>query len=268
MAPSSSIRMHGVMGRALLLACVTGHWFVPPTAAEKTLIQASCPFCGTMDRWPRFVNPFKTRPTSTFVSRNDGTIDRVDHVIETSPPEELRDVLDNLPQQLSTLKINPLHVSKSALTLVKSLKTMPNSRPRLRWKVPLSMSRAHRKFSIRPAMVLPESTFPSPSWICCRLVNFQTRTLMMMFALVVESKVRSSNCAYLSVRIDSIVTKRCKTFATRTRRSAWAWIPISMWMTWPTPTLSWKKMLEGPIRTILLHWLECILQLVFACRYG
>lgn len=43
-----------------------------------------------------------------------GEIDRVDHVIEYQPPEELQDVLDNLPEQLSTVNINPLHVSKSA----------------------------------------------------------------------------------------------------------------------------------------------------------
>jgi len=45
-------------------------------------------------------------------------IDRIDHVIEYRPPEELRDVLDNLPEQLQALSINPLHVSRSKLVLV------------------------------------------------------------------------------------------------------------------------------------------------------
>ena len=44
---------------------------------------------------------------------NNETIDHVDHVIEMSPLEELQDILDNLPQQLSTLKMNPLHGSVS-----------------------------------------------------------------------------------------------------------------------------------------------------------
>ena len=45
-------------------------------------------------------------------------IDRIDHVIEYRPPEELRDVLDNLPEQLQALSINPLHVSRSKVVLV------------------------------------------------------------------------------------------------------------------------------------------------------
>lgn len=46
------------------------------------------------------------------------TIDRVDHVLQYEPPAELQDVLDNLPQQLSTVDINPLHISRSKLTLI------------------------------------------------------------------------------------------------------------------------------------------------------
>jgi len=51
---------------------------------------------------------------------SDGSleIDRVDHVIEYMPPKELRDVLDNLPEQLQALNINPLAVSKSKLVLI------------------------------------------------------------------------------------------------------------------------------------------------------
>ena len=50
----------------------------------------------------------------------DGTtfVDRVDHVIEYMPPEELQDVLDNLPEPLKSVNINPLHVSRSKLVLV------------------------------------------------------------------------------------------------------------------------------------------------------
>lgn len=51
---------------------------------------------------------------------SDGSleIDRVDHVIEYMPPKELADVLENLPEQLKAVNINPLSVSKSKLVLV------------------------------------------------------------------------------------------------------------------------------------------------------
>jgi len=45
-------------------------------------------------------------------------IDRVDHVIQYEPPKQLRDLVDNLPEQLTDLDINPLDVSKSKLVLV------------------------------------------------------------------------------------------------------------------------------------------------------
>jgi hypothetical protein len=52
-------------------------------------------------------------------SENDnGVLDRVDHVLEYDPPSELQDVLDNLPDQLTTLNINPLQVSSSKFILV------------------------------------------------------------------------------------------------------------------------------------------------------
>lgn len=51
-------------------------------------------------------------------SNNDGVIDRIDHSLEYQPPEQLRDFLDNLPEQISGLNINPLHVSKSKLILI------------------------------------------------------------------------------------------------------------------------------------------------------
>ena len=45
-------------------------------------------------------------------------IDRVDHVIEYMPPKELQDLLDNLPDQLKAVNINPLSVSTSKLVLI------------------------------------------------------------------------------------------------------------------------------------------------------
>lgn len=53
------------------------------------------------------------------VKCTDGVeVDRVDHVLEYDPPKELQDVLDNLPEQLVNVNINPLSVSKSKLILI------------------------------------------------------------------------------------------------------------------------------------------------------
>ena len=51
-------------------------------------------------------------------SKNDGVIDRVDNTIEYEPPESLRELLDNVPESISQLNINPLQVSKSQLILI------------------------------------------------------------------------------------------------------------------------------------------------------
>lgn len=48
----------------------------------------------------------------------DGKLDRVDHVIEYSPPKKLQDIFDNLPEQLTGVDINPLDVSKSKFSLI------------------------------------------------------------------------------------------------------------------------------------------------------
>lgn len=57
--------------------------------------------------------------TQKICSEDGGaTIDRIDHVLEYQPPAALRDVLDNLPEQLTSFNINPLQVSKSKLVLI------------------------------------------------------------------------------------------------------------------------------------------------------
>jgi len=53
---------------------------------------------------------------------DSGVIDRIDHVLQYQPPAELQDVLDNLPGALSSVDINPLHVSKSELVLIHKAK--------------------------------------------------------------------------------------------------------------------------------------------------
>ena len=51
-------------------------------------------------------------------TKDDNVIDRIDVSLELEPPKNLRDVLDNLPEQISGLDINPLAVSKSKVVLV------------------------------------------------------------------------------------------------------------------------------------------------------
>lgn len=47
-----------------------------------------------------------------------GSLDRIDHVLEFDPPSELRDLLESLPEQISTVNINPLQVKKSKVVLI------------------------------------------------------------------------------------------------------------------------------------------------------
>lgn len=47
-----------------------------------------------------------------------GTVDRIDHVLEYQPPDTLKQLLDNLPDALTSLNINPLHVTEGNVTLV------------------------------------------------------------------------------------------------------------------------------------------------------
>jgi len=51
-------------------------------------------------------------------------VNRVDHVISYSPPKKLQELVDNLPEQLTSVDINPLDVSKSKLTLVHDAKVL------------------------------------------------------------------------------------------------------------------------------------------------
>jgi hypothetical protein len=47
-----------------------------------------------------------------------GDIDRIDHVLEYNPPNTLAEFLNDIPDALKTLNINPLQVSKSKVILV------------------------------------------------------------------------------------------------------------------------------------------------------
>ena len=52
------------------------------------------------------------------IRASGSSVDRIDHVLEYKPPDQLRDLLDNLPTQLNTININPLNVRKSSLCLI------------------------------------------------------------------------------------------------------------------------------------------------------
>jgi hypothetical protein len=73
------------------------------------------------------VNKYLTVQQRIRSENDDGEIDRVDHVLEYKPPAKLQEVLDNLPEQLTSLNINPLHVSKSKLILVHKAEVVSES---------------------------------------------------------------------------------------------------------------------------------------------
>lgn len=49
---------------------------------------------------------------------DSGTVDRIDHVLEYQPPDTLKQLLDNLPDALTSLNINPLHITEGNVTLI------------------------------------------------------------------------------------------------------------------------------------------------------
>ena len=51
-------------------------------------------------------------------NNKNNEVDRIDHVIAYAPPQSLTELLENLPEPLVNLKVNPLDVSKSQLILV------------------------------------------------------------------------------------------------------------------------------------------------------
>lgn len=63
-------------------------------------------------------NKYVTVKQKILSTKEDGIVDRIDHVIEYSPPSELQDLFKNLPEQITKLNINPLQVSESKLVLI------------------------------------------------------------------------------------------------------------------------------------------------------
>ena len=59
----------------------------------------------------------ETENYDTTTHASETVIDRVDHVLTYQPPDFLKDIIDNLPEQLTELSINPLHVSQGKLVL-------------------------------------------------------------------------------------------------------------------------------------------------------
>ena len=72
-----------------------------------------------------------------------GTVDRIDHVLEYQPPDTLKQLLDNLPDPLKSLNINPLHVTEGNVTLIHKA-TVESVEPVLRTS--LSLDSIVRKY--------------------------------------------------------------------------------------------------------------------------
>lgn len=75
-----------------------------------------------------------------------GTVDRIDHVLEYQPPDTLKQLLDNLPDALTSLNINPLHVSQGNVTLIHKAQ-VESVTPVLRTKITLES--IVRKYQVR-----------------------------------------------------------------------------------------------------------------------
>jgi PAP_fibrillin len=76
-------------------------------------------------------------------SSGSTTVDRIDHVIEYTPPSSLSEVIEDLPDILRTLNLNPLELTKSTVTLVHKAE-VEGIVPTLTTK--LSLQRVIRKF--------------------------------------------------------------------------------------------------------------------------
>jgi hypothetical protein len=93
----------------------TSSWPDPIQAIRKTVRQAANKYLAVQQRIRSM--------------EDNGVVDRIDHVLEYNPPEQLKEVLDNLPTQLTELNINPLHVSKSKIVLVHKVTIDKNVAP-------------------------------------------------------------------------------------------------------------------------------------------
>lgn len=91
-------------------------------------------------------------------------IDRIDHIVTYNPPSELKDMIDNLPEQLTSLNINPLQVSTSKLSLVHKASVIDDNDKLL--KIQLSLSKIVLNVAGRSTILDPAgkdiAEFPIP----------------------------------------------------------------------------------------------------------
>ena len=80
-------------------------------------------------------------------------IDCIDHIITYNPPSELKDMIDNLPEQLTSLNINPLQVSASKLSLVHEASVIDDNDKLL--KIQLSLSKIILNIAGRSTLLDP-----------------------------------------------------------------------------------------------------------------
>jgi hypothetical protein len=82
-----------------------------PDAIRNPLEDLRTKIAGNANKYLKVVQRIRS------VNSNDGKVNRVDHVLEYRPPGTLQDILDDLPEQLSGLNINPLQLSQSKIIL-------------------------------------------------------------------------------------------------------------------------------------------------------
>jgi hypothetical protein len=116
--PSPTAYLEDFLGDWTLLCTTSTDTEGVDTSRLPAFLNKEGPLKAIRDSITESVNKYLTVQQRIRSENDDGEIDRVDHVLEYKPPAKLQEVLDNLPEQLTSLNINPLHVSKSKLILV------------------------------------------------------------------------------------------------------------------------------------------------------
>jgi hypothetical protein len=125
--PSPTAYLEDFLGDWTLLCTTATDTEGVDTSRLPAFLNKEGPLKAIRDSITESVNKYLTVQQRIRSENDDGEIDRVDHVLEYKPPAKLQEVLDNLPEQLTSLNINPLHVSKSKLILVHKAEVVSES---------------------------------------------------------------------------------------------------------------------------------------------
>jgi hypothetical protein len=125
--PSPTAYLEDFLGDWTLLCTTATDTEGVDTSRLPAFFNKEGPLKAIRDSITESVNKYLTVQQRIRSENDEGEIDRVDHVLEYKPPAQLQEVLDNLPEQLTSLNINPLHVSKSKLVLVHKAEVVSES---------------------------------------------------------------------------------------------------------------------------------------------